>query len=133
MGTYRSIAAVIIIRLIGKTTSNLIIHSLVVLLRRDKVLGSCRGITTLQVEVRARTGSGDTSPEQTVGRLALRRRGLGGKATTRGAPEGLRGQGITSATSGWSERRGCWGRTEDGPGCSSCGECHDGCVISMDE
>ena len=127
MGTYRSIAAVIIIRLVAQTTSNLIIHGLVVLLRRDKVLGSCRSITTLQVEVRARTGSGDTSPEQTVGGLALRRRGLGRKTTTR-APNGLRGKGKTSATSGRSERRGRRGRTEDGPGCSSCGESH-GCVI----
>lgn len=119
--TYRSIAAIIIVRLIGELASDFIIHSLEVLLLRDKVLR--RNITTLQVEVGARTTSdSETSPEKAVGGFALLR-SLGRVAPTRGA-EGLRGEGEASATSGGPEGRSDRGRTEEGPGGSSRGGSH---------
>jgi hypothetical protein len=65
--TYWSIAAIVIVGLIGKTASNGIVHLLVVLLARNKGLGGNR-VAAVQVEVCTGTTSyGETSPEEDVG------------------------------------------------------------------
>lgn len=121
--TYGSIAAIVIVGLVGETVSNGIVHLLVVLLGGDKVLGADGGITTLQVEVGANTTSGgNTSPQEAVRGLGLT--SLRGIAAARGSTEALRGEGKASTASSRSEGRGSGGRAKEGPGSRSSSGCH---------
>lgn len=111
---YRSIAAVIIVSLIGEATSNLVVHLLVVLLGGDEVLGA-DGITALQVEVcTSTTGNSETSPEESVAGLGLT--SLGSVTATSRSTEGLGRKSETSAADRRSDGRS---RAEEGPGSGS--------------
>lgn len=101
--TYRSIAAIIVIRVI-QTAGDLVVDFLVILLGGNEGALS-RGICAVQIEIgTSTTGSEETQEDGSVA-------GLGGAsfrgiATTRGGTEGLGREGETGRTSGRSEGGG---------------------------
>jgi hypothetical protein len=69
--TYRSVAAIIVVGLVGETIGNGVVHLLVVLVGRDEGLGAHASIFALKVEVcTASTGGSKTSPQEGVGGLS---------------------------------------------------------------
>ncbi len=99
MVTYRSVAAVIVVGLVGHTFSNGIVHLLVVGLGRGEVLGANASVGALQVEVcTSTTCSSDTSPQEGVaGGLGGFR--LGSITAARSSAEALRESRASAADS----------------------------------
>lgn len=116
--TYWSVAAVIVVGLVGDTLSNGIVHLLVVGLGRGEVRGVDATVGALQVEVcTSTTCSGETSPQEGVagGLGGLR---LGRIATARTSAEALRESGASAADSR-SE-----GGAQESARCGSSSRCH---------
>lgn len=124
MVTYWSVAAVIIVGLVGNTISNGIVHLLVVGLSRGEVLGADATVGALQVEVRTSTTcGGETSPQEGVagGLGGLR---LGRITTARSSAEAL-GESGASAADSRSE-----GGAQESARCGSSSRCHGDDVMN---
>jgi uncharacterized membrane protein YgcG len=103
--TYRSVAAIVVVGLVGETISNGIVHLLIVLLGRDEGLGAHASISSLKVEVcTASTGGSKTSPQEGVGRLSGV--SLGGVSAAGGSAEALRREGEAGAADSRSDGGG---------------------------
>lgn len=110
--THRTVAAIIVIGLIGQTLRNGIVDLLVVLLGGNE--GACGGRLAVQVKVGTSTASGCESKSPDRARATTLLASLRGITAASRRAEALRGQGKTSRAYGRAERGGCWGGAQEG-------------------